>query len=382
MPKIPKVILLIETSRAFGRGILRGITRYSRLHGPWVFYREVGGLEKALPRLKDWRANGIIMRDSTTGKKALKPEFPVIVLVHFKGPRGVYPFIVPDDISIGRMAAEHFLERGFRHFGFCGFDDFYWSRGRLQSFNEAISDAGFKVHVYKQPKSRRERSWDREQMLMAKWFRSIPKPLAVLACNDDRGLHVTEACKTVGLRAPEDVAIIGVDNDDIVCELCDPPLSSVAVNTERAGYEAAELLDKMMAGRKMKNKNIIVHPTHIVTRQSTDILAIEDHEVAQAVRFIRQHAKEPIQVTDVVDAAALSRRVLEKRFRKVLNHSVLEEIRRVRIDRVVRMLVDTNLSVSKIASALGYPSVKHIARYFRREKMMSLVAYRKQYGRK
>lgn len=203
-----------------------------------------------------------------------------------------------------------------------------------------------------------------------------------MTCDDEQGRHAIEACKIAGLHVPEQVAIIGVDNDELVCALSYPPLSSVAPNTERAGYEAAELLDKMMAGKKMKNKNIIVHPTHIMTRQSTDILTIEDHEVAEAVRFIRQHAKEPIQVTDVVNAIALSRRVLERRFRKVLNRSVLAEIRRVRIETVAQMLVETDLSISQIALTLGYPDVKNIARYFRREKEMSLLAYRKKYGRK
>ena len=382
MPKIPKVILLIETSRAPGRGLLKGIAKYARLHGPWVFYNEPGGLAKVMPKMKYWDADGIIMRDSRKVSVALKSGAPFIIYIHQQEAPKDTPFITTDDRKIGRMAAEYLLNRGFRYFAFCGFDDIYWSRNRCKNFSKRIAESGFENHIYKQPKSRTQCLWENEQAILADWLKSLPKPVGVMTCNDDRSHHVSEACKTAGLGIPEQVAILGVDNDELACELSDSQLSSVALNVQNGGYEAAELLDKLMAGKKPKKQTIIIKPTHIVTRQSTDILAIEDPEVAAAVRFIRQHAKETIQVTDVVNAVALSRRVLEKRFRKVLNRSVLEEIRRVRIDKVVWMLIDTNLSISQIASALGYPSVKHIARYFRREKAMSLVAYRKQYGRK
>jgi LacI family transcriptional regulator len=151
---------------------------------------------------------------------------------------------------------------------------------------------------------------------------------------------------------------------------------------ERAGYEAAELLAKLMAGEKSAACTILVHPTHVVTRQSTDILAIEDREVAEAVRFIRRHSRQSIQVSDVVQEVPLSRRVLEQRFRKVLGRSILDEIKRVRIEQICRLLVETNMSVSNIASALGYSGVDHIARYFREEMKMSPLAYRKQFGQK
>ncbi|MHC4572064.1 MAG: XylR family transcriptional regulator [Planctomycetota bacterium] len=383
MSKTPKVILRIETSVAYGRGLLFGIAKYSRIHGPWAFYSEPRHEKTTLPHLDKWGASGIIARipDIKKTEQFIIEGLPAI-LVPLEEEIPGFPNIIPDDAAIGKMAAEHLFDRGFRQFAFCGFSDMHWSQKRRESFSKRIAKAGFETDCYERPRAKVQRSYEKELTLLANWLKSLPKPVGLMTCDDEHGRHTIEACKIAGLHVPEQVAIIGVDNDELVCELCDPPISSVALKAERAGYEAAELLDKMMAGRKMKNKNIIAHPKHIVTRQSTDILAIDDHEVARAVRFIRQHAKEPIQVTDVVDAVDLSRRVLEKRFRKVLNRSVLEEIRRVRINEAVRMLVDTNLSISKIASALGYPSVKHIARYFRREKTMSLVAYRKKYGPK
>ena len=226
------------------------------------------------------------------------------------------------------------------------------------------------------------RAGKNEDHFIADWLRSLPKPIGLMACNDDRGQHVIEACKLAGLRVPDEVAVIGADNDELVCELSDPPMSSVAVNFERAGYDSAELLAKLMAGRRSVSKAIVVSPTHVVARQSTNILAIEDAHVAKSLRFIRLHGREAIQVTDVVTASGLSRRVLEKRFRKLLGRSVLIEIRRVRVAQICRLLAETNLSVSQIADSLGYTSIEHIARYFRSEMKMSPLAYRKQHGQK
>jgi LacI family transcriptional regulator len=203
-----------------------------------------------------------------------------------------------------------------------------------------------------------------------------------MACNDDRALDICDACRTSGLHVPYEVAILGVDNDDLACELANPPLSSIAVNNERAGYEAAELLDQLMSGKNDVEKQITAIPTHIVTRQTTDIFAVADKEVVNALRFVQQHSTEDIHVDDVVEAVPLSRRVLESRFRKTVGRSILSEIRRARVEQVVQMLVETNLPISEIANRLSYSGIEHIARYFRREKGMSLIEYRRRFGQK
>jgi len=388
MTKIPKVILLIDTSRAYGRGLLRGIAKYSNLHGPWIFnwrppfYRETGREEIALSQLKDWSGDGIIIREQKKTIEIISMGLPTIV-APWREPFPGVANIITDSVAIGRMAAEHLLHRGFRHFGYCGFGDmFYWSRERSEGFSKRIAEAGFKTHFYQQPKSRAQRLWEKEQILLADWLKSLPKPIGLMACTDDRSRDVMEACKIAGLNVPVEIAIVGADNDEIICNLSDIPLSSVAFNVEKAGYEAAELLDELMAGKKMADQRILVRPTHVVARQSTDILAISDKEVAEAVRFIRRHSREPIQVRDVVDAIALSRRSLYQRFHRVLGRSPNEEIRRTRVEQITRMLVETDLSVKKIALALGFSDAAHIARYFRQEKGLSLIEYRKQYGRK
>ncbi|MHC4157614.1 MAG: XylR family transcriptional regulator [Planctomycetota bacterium] len=388
MARIPKVILLIETSRTCERDFLRGIAKYSRLHGPWAlygkpqYYMQPKGGKIRLAELKKSKANGIIISDSDKNRKEIIAMRLPTIIHTVKDQVPNLPNVVGDCTESGRMAAEHLLERGFRNFAYCGLGDFYWSKGRYESFRKRIKKAGFETHFYKQAKSRRRGSWGYERNLKAKWLKSLPKPVGLMTCADDCSQQVIEACKIAGLHVPEQIAVIGVDNDDLVCEISNPPISSVALNFERAGYETAELLDKLMAGKKMANRRIIVQATHIVTRQSTDILAIEDEEVAKAVRFIRQHSKGPIQVSDVADATALSRRVLQQRFHEILGHSVHDEIRSACTEKVARMLIETNLSISQIALALGNTSVKHIARSFRREKGMSPLAYRKQYGKK
>jgi LacI family transcriptional regulator len=378
MKKIPKIALLIETSREFGRSFLYGVARYSRTHGPWIFYKETGGLERSIPKIKDWGADAVMTRTIKDVEQLHSLNIPIIYVIHHERSDSPYPSVITDSENIGRMAAEHFLDRGFRNFAFCGFDEMSWSVQRGEFFEKYLKKAGFSVNVYTQPPSKVLQRWENEQRLLAEWIKGLPKPIAIMACNDDRGQHVIEACKAAGIKIPEEVAVLGADNDILVCDLCEPPLSSVALNTEKAGYDAAELLDKLMHGEKMTGQKILVEPTHIATRRSTDILSIQDPDVAEALRFIRNNCRAQITVDDVVESLPVSRRVLEKRFRKLLNRSVLEEIRKARTDAAARMLVETEMPIAQIAEKLGYTETAHLSRYFHKEKGVSPIAFRKR----
>jgi LacI family transcriptional regulator len=387
MARLKRVALMIESSRTYGRELVRGIMRYSRLHGPWVFpwvfYRQdlfyiARGSERAeLEHLRKWGPDGIIARDSRDIVELASWNIPLFVAVAMEPPDAHCNNIISDNQAIGTMAAEHLLERGFRHFGYCGFDDMFWSVQRGESFSTRISEAGFKVSIYKQPKSRAARTWYREEAVLAEWLKGLPKPVGVMACNDDRGQHITEACANANLDVPSEVAIIGVDNDDQVCDISNPPLSSVALDVEQAGFRASELLDKMMAGEKMESQTVIVHPSRVVTRQSTNIVAVEDKSVSQALNFIQQNAKRLIQVDDVIKAISVSRRCLHDKFMKTLRRSVYDEIKRVRIDLISQMLLETDLSISDIALNLGYDNTNHISRYFKQKIGISPLEYRK-----
>lgn len=215
---------------------------------------------------------------------------------------------------------------------------------------------------------------------MARWLAALPRPVGVMACNDDVGGRVIEVCKMAGLRVPDEVGVLGADNDELVCELSDPPLSSVAIAFERAGYESARALHTMMSGSVARGQRILVRASGVVARQSTDILAMDDGQLVKALRHIRQGGATAMRVADVARAAGLSRRVLEKRFRAKLGRSVLAEIRRVRVERIARMLAETNLTVSQIALGLGFEGVEHVARYFRRETGTTPMAFRRNCG--
>jgi LacI family transcriptional regulator len=197
-----------------------------------------------------------------------------------------------------------------------------------------------------------------------------------MACNDDRAEQLIEACRTAHLRVPDEVAVIGADNDELVCGFCNPPLSSVAIDFERAGYESAKLLHALMSGRRPNRHKIIATASHVVTRRSTDILAVEDPAVARALRYIRDHDQGPVAVGDVARASGLSRRALEKRFRATLARSILSEIRRGRIEHIAQLLAETSLSISDIADRLGFDGPQHIARYFRAGKGMTPREFR------
>jgi len=383
MQKIPKVILLIETSREFGRELLRGVSRYSRLHGPWIFYREPSGLFGRPLDLNKWQADGAIVRcdivrPEEAAAKHLHAVFAPRLGEHLPG----VPCIIVNSIAAGEMGAEHLLDQGFKHFAFCGFSDIEWSKNCRDGFSKRVSKAGFEACLYEQPEALSKHSWLKEQEIVITWLKPLPKPIGVMVCTDYHGQLVLNGCKVAGIHVPEEVAVIGILNDDIICNLFDPPLSSIAFNVEEAGYRAAALLNKLMAGERVSNQDIIVEPTHVVTRQSTDVLVIEDHAVCQAVHFIRRSAKDGIQVTDVADMVGLSRRALEQHFRKTLGRSVLSEIKRVRVDLICQFLRETNMSLAEIASAVGLNSEKHIARLFRQRKGLNPSAYRRKYGHK
>lgn len=372
-----KIILLLETSRAFGRQLIIGIARYSRLNGPWSFYKEPIDLKSSIPHLTSWKPDGIIMRDSLITKELLKLKVPTILAIHDSKYPKELPVIKTDSHAIAKMANEHLLSKGFKNFAFCGFDDYEWSIERGANFVRFNKEAGYSTHVYVQPKGVKKYDWEKEQRHVSEWIKKLPKPVGIFACNDDRGQHVLEVCKTLNLRVPDDVAVIGVDNDPMVCDIGDPPLTSIALDVEAAGFKAAKLLDQLMSGKKINCKYIMVAPTHVVQRQSTDILSVDNAEVAKAISFIRNNAKNKILVKDVVNATNVSRRTLEKQFRKTIHRSIYAEIRQVRVEWIAKLLIETDLPISQITSLFNFTDVEHISRYFKKEKGVGLREFRK-----
>ena len=381
MKDVPKIFLLIEQSRAFGRELLRGISRYAQIHGPWLFITKhdfyYGGGSSSSSGLED--IEGAIIREAPLRemRKVLDLGVPTIVSNHLTTSLA-WPHIITNCARIGQMGASHFLDCGFRHLAFCRSGDLYWSERRCNSFVEAVAQAGHDTHVYKLPSRRAHQQWHVEQRLLADWLTALPKPVGVMAPTDDRALELVAACDAAGVKVPEEVAILGVDNDDLVCNMATVPISSVALDVKQAGYDAAALLHKLMKGKNPGRQEILVRPTHIEARRSTDISALEDTAVAEAVRFIHNKVHQPLQVADVARHVSVSQRSLFERFHRTLGKSVFEEITRVRIAKIAWLLETTPLSIKEISEIMNMPDETHLSRYFLARKGVSPIAWRKQ----
>jgi LacI family transcriptional regulator len=385
MENIIKVALLLTTTRRYSRDLLRGIIHYSNIHGPWNFYREPPDyvkfdIGKRLSHLKKWGPDGIIARivarDTESFEQILHIGVPTIFCSDEKYVTNDVPQIITNDYAIGRMAAKHLLSRGFRYFAYFGCAGTIWSKERCKGFSEKIKQAGYGDYLCENQAHTKNFQWDKIQDALSSWLESLPKPVGIMAGGGELALNIIEACKVSKLWIPEKVALITTDNDELIYELSYPPISSVAYDTPRAGYGSAELLSKIIDGKKVENKVISVEPTHVETRLSTDIISIEDQKVAKAIRFIRTNSKNNINVNKVLDHVFLSRGELNKRFKKYFNHTVHDEITRVRINEIISMLIKTNLPISEIAFKLDFPDSKHIYSYFQKHTNITPKAYR------
>jgi LacI family transcriptional regulator len=368
--RIPRVALLIETSRAYGRGLLRGVRRYIAENGPWsVFFRPRGLGEPPPPWLASWHGDGILVRaDTRRLAQAVRAcRVPTVDLRLSFRDLG-WPTVGIDNRAIVELAVQHLADQGLRHFGFCGLrpGENVWMDYRAECFAEAVAKAGHSGSCFPPATTRRRaRGVDEEQQALAAWLTGLPKPVGVMACNDDRGLEVLEACRRAGLHVPDEVAVIGVDNDEMLCGLSDPPLSSVDVGVERAGYEAAALLDRLMRGQKAPAQPLMFAPYGVVVRRSTEILTVDDPDLKELIRFIRENACTGLRVEEALRHSELSPSTLKRRFEKLLGRSPKEEITRIRMEKAGRLLAETELPIAEVATRCGFSELKHLTRAFR-----------------
>jgi len=358
-----RVALIIESSRAYGRGLFLGIAKFVREHHEWSVQSEEWKWTDAFPVwLRNWGGDGVIARVETPEMAAFVRQLGVPA-VDVRGTVSgfSFPLIDTDDRKVANLAAQHLMSRGFRHYAFCGFVGANYSDKRSHWFQEQLALSGFSCHIYAPPTQSAETQtieYERQGLLfqedLEQWLVSLPKPIGVMACNDIRGQQVLNLCRRLDLAVPEEVAIIGVDNDEILCELSDPPLSSVAPDTLRIGYDAAVLLDRMMAGATPPAKPILIPPHGIVTRRSTEVLALDDRQLAVGLRFIRDHAFDPITINEVAKVASMCRRVFERRFAAKMGRSPKAEVVRLRLEKVKQLLTDTDWNLSQIAEKTGF----------------------------
>lgn len=368
--------ILIETSNAYARGLLQGVVHYIREHRPWSFHlMEQGRGDDPPPWLAGWDGDGIIARIETPriARAVVRSGLPAVDLSAARLVPAL-PWVETNDEEIARLAADHLLERGFKRFAFCGDARFNWSVWREKHAVARLRAAGHDCACYRPTAPAGDVAAEAGNLV--RWLRELPKPVGIMACYDIRGQQVLDACRSAGLAVPDEVAVVGVDNDTLLCELASPPLSSVIPNAHGAGYEAAALLDRLMAGKRVAATAHLIAPLGLAERQSTDVLAVDDREVARAVQFIREHACEGIKVGDLLRTVPLSRRVLEQRFQRLLGHTPREEILHVRLNRVKQLLAETDLPLYLVAERTGFEHVEYLSVLFKRETGRTPSAFR------
>jgi LacI family transcriptional regulator len=380
MDRVRRIAILMGQDLSFCRKAIRGIRAYALSKPDWAFRNGPPELQ-IIPYLKDWKPDGMIanLTVMNASRAIIALRKPVIDTSNALAGLNI-PVVDVDNVAVGRLAAEYLLDRRFTNFGFFGSKSVY-SQLRLAGFREGLAKQGHVASVcygeYLQHMPSRS-SWKKMDTKIGLWLQQLPKPVAILACNDVPARSLADACRQLGLHIPEQVALLGVDDDEMECPLTSPPLSSVAIPAERIGYEAAKLLDRMMSGERPPKTPLSLPPLCIVTRQSTDTMAISDPVVLAALRHIRQHAAERITVGSVVRETGCGRRELERHFRRVLGRSVLTEIRITRVERAKEILQSTNLPMPAIAAQAGFASPERFAVVFRRLVGMSPSAYRRQ----
>lgn len=377
-----RVAVLVDTSTTWGRAVLRGINAYRLQNQQWEIFVEARGLEERLRVPRGWRGDGIVARVSTLemARELEALRIPVINVSGIEIPEVTFPRVTTDLPASARLAATHLLERGFRHFAYFGLVGLPYVNAHRTVFSELVKGAGgdfFSLAV--RPMAGAEPDWRLDLASLGEWIKGLPKPIAVLCWNASSAREIVFACHEAGLLVPEEVAVLSQANDEALCETSLVPISGIAVSGEGIGMEAAKALDGLMRGGKARSKPILIAPLGVVTRQSTDTLAIGDGAVVKALSFLRQNPAAPIRVEEVARHAGLSRRALERRFVELLHRTPADEIRRVHLERACQLLVETDRALSEIAEMAGFSSQAYFSDLFRRQKGVTPIEYRRKH---
>lgn len=386
-----RIIFLTDFSEAYARDLLLGIARYSHDTGQaWslcrlpLSIREQSGIEAVIDWAHRMRADAIIGQfHETSDVDRFAREGIIAIAQDFKARFTTIPNITGPHYDAGRMGAEYFIKKGFRHFAFYGMRGFVWSDERYQGFRDTVRRANPDYTFSALNSTSQSNLWFYDPIQLTTWLQSLPKPVAVMACDDNLAYHITEAClsaETEGggnLRIPDDIAVLGVDNDETICRLATPNLSSLNQNAEQSGYDVAHLIDQILHDPTTRRQDVMVYPTHIVTRQSTDIFANNDPHIAAVLKYIHKNISSKIQVDDLVKLVPLSRRLLEERFKKSMGTSIYDYIIKERIEKMAQLLCEGH-SVSEAAVELGFSDIKNVSRTFKQLKGMTPSEYRRQ----
>jgi len=376
-----RIAVMIETSSAFGRGLLGGVSRFYRDDKAWSVYFKPYNLSEALPTwLRGWEGDGILARipNPKTAEALIATGLPLIDL-RGGGLQVGLPLFGVDNRCIAEKAYLHLRECGFEHFAFVGAPSghYFYDDERREGFCECVArDGRRECYVFKGKKARGESGWESHQRELIKWLKLLPKPAGLMCCHDGRGQQVLDACQRAEIGVPDEIAVLGVDNDEVLCGFTIPSLSSIAIDSDRIGYEAARLLDNMIHRRKQTNSQTTFDPGEVIVRQSTDVVACDDPEVAAAIRFIRQHVCHRVTVDDVLKHVRISRATLYKRFKRIVGRSPKQEILILQMKHAKMLLRATDKPIYEIAEQLGFEEAKYFNTVFHKHTGFTPMKYR------
>ena len=365
--KVPRVALLVETTRTYTREVLGGVKRFIAAHGPWSTFLELRALDSAPPAwLRDWDGDGILTRTFTQEMADLisRTGLPAVELraTNLKGDR---PFVGMDNASIGRSVAEHFFERGYRQFAAYSLRTERFFIERVQNFVRSVESYGCRCFELPETLSDSAADWEKSQDTLINWLSLLPKPVGIFAANDQLGVRLLDACQRAGVAVPEEVAVVGAENEETLCSFATPALTSVRFDGQTVGYKAAELLERLMSGKSVKLRETLIPPKGIIVRASSDELVINDRLVANAVRLIREDSNKGLNVDNLCQRLNVSRSTLDRRMKAALNRSPKEEISRIRFREVERLLIETDLTMETIAELTGFTHSHYLQAAFK-----------------
>jgi len=381
---VKHVALVLSLNKRFDRKVIEGVTRFVHESGAWsVFLEDDPGAK--IPNFKRGHFDGVIadmddpripqqIKDLTipvVGIGGVKPESPLQLKLSTVG---------TDNKKIAIMAAEYLVTLRFKSFGYCGISERTidpWNRERKEFFVERLAQYGYPCSVFKARYSPSQ-SWEHLQEAIYSWIESLPKPVGILAANDIRARHILEACRCYGVSIPDEVAVLGVDNDDLICDLATPSLSSIIQGTEEIGYRAAELLDSLMDGREKYPVNLRVAPVKVVERQSTDMVATDDSVTALALKYIRDNAIGGLAVSSVARAIGVSRSTLDMHFKAAIGRTVHDEILRVQLNAACHLLAVTDMQLEIVSKRVGFCHAQYLSNVFREKYGQTPGEYRRR----
>lgn len=388
-----KIAFVNDNIDPSSQGILAGITEYIRDKTDWhlIVWPDVS--RESLFFLKQRGCKGAFVRaqTSTKVKELVQLRIPTVVLAAMQETLEL-PFVTADSEQLARLAGDYLLKRRFKNFAFFGTNQAKWSRERMQHFSTYLDEAGYTVYMFKEEgvpaingltsftKLWTSATLQSGQQKAIEWLRRLPKPVAVFAGCDMLGCHLSNLATEAGFVIPDQVAVLGVDNDQAICNICDPPLSSISLNYRKAGYDAAGLLDSIICGRQtMQGQCVKIQPTHVETRGSTDIFSIDDAEIVQALKYIRQRSSQPMQVDEIASHVCISKRSLQLKFQKALGRSIHKEIVQAHFEVARTLLLETNLSIDEIAVRSGFHYTSNMRRAFKQVAGLLPQKYRQQH---